>query len=122
MNATDLVLWLHLLCMVGVFGGLVVLQLGTPAPWRQDAEGVRPALKWLNLRLGVGLLAGLLLYGMTQGHHRGAHFNGVIGFKFVMLLGAGALLGMSRRSAKGDALRWIAAVLLAVAALAGISL
>jgi hypothetical protein len=122
MNLLNILLWAHLLCMVGAFGGVLLLQRGTPASLRADPEALRPAIKWLNILIGAGLLFGVLLYGLTQGHTRGAHFNGVIGFKFGMLIAVGALLAVSRRSNTGDTLRWIAAALLAVAAFAAATL
>jgi hypothetical protein len=52
----------------------------------------------------------------------GPHYNGVIGVKFVFLLGAGALIGISKKSDKGDSLRWCGFGLLLLASLLGATL
>jgi hypothetical protein len=52
----------------------------------------------------------------------GPHYNGVIGMKFVFLLGAAALIGISKRTDRGDSLRWIAFGLMVLASLFGATL
>jgi hypothetical protein len=118
----QLVLWLHLLCMVGAFGGLLALRLAVPEGVRRDPAVGRKASRLFNLLLVVGLAAGAGYYALLSGHLRGAHYNGVIGLKFVLMLAAAALLGLSARSARGDGLRTGAMLLLAAAALAGATL
>lgn len=114
--------WVHLLCMIGAFGGLLAIQVAVPAAIRNSDEVARAVSRLGNLLIGLGFVAGALNYGLRHGHKLGAHFNGVMGVKFALLLAVGALLGMSRKPGKGDAFRTVALVLLAVAALCGSSL
>lgn len=111
--------WVHVLCMVGVFGGLLVVQFGLPAAVRNLDEVAKGVAKIGNILIGVGFLAGGAIYGMIKGHTLGSHFNGIIAVKFVILLAVGALLGMSKKAGRGDLFRTISLVLLAVAALCG---
>jgi hypothetical protein len=111
--------WIHVLCMVGTFGGLLVMQAGLPAAVRNSDEVARGAARLFNILIGVGLLAAVAQYGMMKGHLLGAHFNGVIGMKFTILVIVGALIPMSKKPGKGDLFRTISLVLLAIAALAG---
>lgn len=122
MSLYHVLLWLHVLCMAGAFGGLLILQAGVPRAVRSDADAIRPAIRWLNILLGLGLISGALLYGSLQGHTRGGHFNGVIGLKFVLLLAVGGLLAVSRRSPRGDTMRAASLILLALAALSGVTI
>lgn len=115
-------LWVHLLCVVGTFGGLLAFQLVVPASLRREINVAGRASKVFNILLGIGLLAGILLYGMNRGHVMGPHYNGVIALKFVFLLATGALLGISKSSPRGDTLRKIAIVLMALAAFCGLTL
>ncbi len=117
-----LIKWVHLLAVLGVFGGLLVYQLGLPASVRNEPAHARRASRVLNILLLAGLLAGLFLFMQVMPGYRGTpaagHFHGVIGFKLLVLLAVGALLPMSRKPGRGDVLRWIALALLALAALA----
>ena len=110
--------WMHVLSMAGVFGGLLLVQLGLPSSVRKDPVASRRMTRVLSVLLLVGLLAGAPCYGLLHGHRQGSHFNGVIGFKFAVLLLVGGLLPMSRKVGNGDAIRWISILLLATAALA----
>lgn len=114
--------WIHVLCMVGLFGGLLVVQLALPAQVRNDADIARRITRLLSILLGVGLLAGLAGYGLKQGHLMGGHFNGVIGLKFFILLIVGGLLPLSRKPGRGDRVRWIALALMAFAVLSALTL
>ena len=114
--------WIHVLCMVGLFGGLLVVQLALPAQVRNDADIARRITRLLSILLGVGLLAGLAGYGLKQGHLMGGHFNGVIGLKFFILLIVGGLLPLSRKPGRGDRARWIALALMAFAVLSALTL
>jgi hypothetical protein len=115
-------LLLHLVCMLGALGGLLLMQFGIPATVRRDEAVARGAARFLSILIGLGLLAGAALYGMKKGHLMGPHYNGIIAVKFVLLLAAGGLLAMSKRPGKGDMFRWIAAGLLAAAIVFGASL
>lgn len=114
--------WVHVLCMIGAFGGLLLAQFGLPAAVRNSDEVTRGISKVGNILIGLGFVAGILNYGLIKGHTLGPHFNGVVAVKFVILLAVGALLGMSKKPGKGDTFRTIALVLLAIAAFAGMSL
>jgi hypothetical protein len=118
--------WVHLLAVLGVFGGLLVYQLGLPAGVRNEPANARRAGLVLNILLLAGLLAGLFLFMQLMPGYRGTpaagHFHGVIGFKLLVLLAVGGLLPMSRKSGRGDALRWIAIALLVLAALAAMTI
>lgn len=115
-------LWTHLLSLIGLFGGLLVMQAGLPAAVRNQPDVARGASKLFNALIGLGLLAGAGLYVVTHSYSLGAHVNGVIGVKFVLLLGVGALVGMSGKPGKGDQFRTIAMVLIALAAFAGLTI
>lgn len=122
MIATKLLLWVHLICMVGAFGALLFGQFGLPVDVRrQDAVAARLS-RLVNILIGVGFLAGVLVYGLKKAHTFPGHYNGIIGFKFAVLLAVGALVAMSRKPERGDAFRKLACALLAVAALLGSSL
>jgi hypothetical protein len=114
--------WIHVLCMVGLFGGLLVVQLALPAQVRNDADIARRITRLLSILLGLGLVAGLAGYGLKQGHLMGGHFNGVIGLKFFILLIVGGLLPLSRKPGRGDRVRWIALALMAFAVLSALTL
>lgn len=114
--------WVHVMCMVGAFGGLLGVQLALPAELRRRDEVARGMAKLGNVLIGLGFVAGALSYGLRHGHKLGPHFNGVIGLKFVLLLAVGALLAMSRKPGKGDLFRTICIALLALAAFSGLSL
>jgi hypothetical protein len=122
MTAVFWATWIHVLCMVGLFGGLLVVQLALPSQVRNDADIARRITRLLSILLGIGLLAGLAGYGLKQGHLMGGHFNGVIGLKFVILLMVGGLLPLTRKEGRGDRVRWILLALLAFAVLSALTL
>ena len=114
--------WIHVLCMVGVLGGLLLVQLALPATVRNEPATARRITRVLSILLGMGLLAGLAGYGLKHGHLMGGHFNGVIGLKFALLLVVGGLLPLSRKEGRGDTIRWIALVLMALSVLSALTL
>lgn len=126
MSAYVIIKWVHLLSVLGLFGGLLVLQIGVPAAVRDSREQSRGILRVLNLLMGFGLLAGLAMVGLVHRSYVGTpaagHFFGVVGLKLVFLLVVGGLLPLSARSAAGNALRWTCIALLAVSALAGLTI
>ncbi len=121
MIAIQILTWVHLICMVGAFGALLFCQLGLPADVRRQEAVARGLSRLVNILIGVGLLAGLGLYGLKHGHTLGPRYNGFIGAKFVLLVLTGGLVAMSRKPER-DVFRTQACVLLAVAALLGSSL
>jgi hypothetical protein len=118
MSLLLLVKWIHVLSMIGVFGGLLIIQLGLPPAVSAEAATARRMTRILSLLLGLGLLAGVAAYGLKHGHLLGPHFNGVIGFKFALLVAVGGLLPLTRKEGVGPTIRWIAIILLAMSALA----
>jgi hypothetical protein len=118
----DVVKALHVLCMVGALGGLLMVQFGLPARARQDADNLRGANRLFNLLIGVGFLLGITLYTLKRGYTLGGHYNGVIGLKFVLLLGVGGLSVLMKRPGRGDGARLAAAGMMALAVLAVLSL
>jgi len=122
MMSFKLFLWVHIVSMVSVIGVLLSAQVCMRADDRNGAESSRTVARLANILLGVGFLAGIAYYLLNKGYAMGPHYNGVVGVKFVFLLGAGALLGISKRTDRGDGLRWISLTLLLLASLFGITL
>lgn len=122
MQPVALLLWLHILCMISAVGTLLSTQLCTEPSYRNAAAPSRAIARLANILLGIGFLAGITYYLLTGGPGHSAHYNGVIAMKFLFLLGAGALIGISKKTDSGDRLRWIALTLLVLASLFGITL
>jgi hypothetical protein len=118
----ELLRWIHILCMMGLLGGLLVFQLGLSTSARMDAANLRGAVRVWNILLGAGLLAAILMYGLARGHTLGGHYNGVIGLKLVILLAVGALLPKTQRSEKGDRMRWLCILMLLIASFAAFTI
>lgn len=117
-----IITFVHLLCMICTLGGLLAIQLALPASVRNTEAVARGVSKFGNMFIGIGFLAGAASYGMRHGHLLGAHYNGVIAMKFVILLAVGALLAMSKKPGKGDLFRNVCIALLLIAAICGFSL
>ncbi len=123
MPAYELLRWAHVTCMVGLLGGLLVYQIGLSTAARADAATLRSATRLWNILLGLGLLLGALMYGKVNGHTLGGHFNGVVGFKFLVLLAVGGLLPVARRGgARADGIRRICILLLLAASFSAFTL
>ena len=122
MNGTSLILWAHILSMVSSIGVLLGIQVCTDKEFRNHADPSRRVARLANILLAIGLVAALSYYFLTGGSTKGPHYNGVIGVKFLMLLGAGAVIGISKKTDKGDLLRWIAITLMVLASLFGTTL
>ena len=115
-------IWVHVLSMVGTFGGLIGFQTFLPVQFRKDPNVAAKAARFFSFLIGAGLIAGVLVYGVRKGHLLGPHFNGIIAVKFVILLAVGAALGMSKHPVRGELCRKISIALLALAAFLGTSL
>ena len=116
----SLLLWIHLLSMIGAFGVLLGDLVGLHKATRANAGAARLA----SLLLAVGLPAGLWLYRLKIAAGWGAlGLHRTIGIKFVLLVGAGAFLGIASkqfrngRPAPAAKLQGAAVALLAMAAL-----
>lgn len=103
--------------MVGSIGALLGYQLSLDKETRLLPDPSRRISRLVSILIAVGLIAALVYYVLTAGYKMGPHYNGVIGVKFILLLGAGALVGISKSAAKGDLFRWIALVQLLLASL-----
>lgn len=128
----NLLLWVHVLCLLGTFGGLLVIQFGLPREWRDSAAGAKVGTGLIYGMLGLGFLMGIGLLAWrvhTAGTAAlGGHYWGVIGLKFILLLVVGAMLGIATRKLRAGlvktavTLRAVAIGALALAALLGVTL
>jgi len=128
---SSITIWIHLLCMIGAFGGLLVSQLALST---KNGPHHVALLKPVNIMLAIGLLAGLFSYvlkiktSQTSGEELEGTIHMVIGIKFLILAGVGACCGIAAGMMKKEKwelagrLRWAAAGLLAAAAYLGVSL
>ena len=128
---SSIILWVHLLCMIGAFGGLLAGRLTLST---NDSTSHRSVLKPVNVMLAIGLAAGLLSYFLkinaagASGEELTGHVHMIVGIKFMILLGAAACCGIATgltRKERGSAagrLQWVACGLLAIAAYLGVSL
>ena len=136
MNETleNLLLWIHVLCMVGAFGAMLTAQIGLPVAARRDAETVNGPVRFGTLLIAVGLVAGLAtcfikikLAGAT-GTELATSVHVTVGIKFGLLIAVGACAGMALGMVKKGAfesassMRWFAVGPLALAAFLGVRL
>lgn len=122
MNPIQLVLWVHIVCMISALGALLATQTVLTPDIRNHPNTARSIARLVNILIGIGFLGGISYYALLHGHTMGPHYNGVIGVKFVFLLGAGSLIGISKKNAKGDLFRWCGFGLLLLASLFGATL
>ena len=136
MNVTleRVLLWAHLLCMVGTFGSLLITQLGLPKATRDDPAVAGACLRFMSFTLFVGLVFGVATYIVAiqsekkLGGGLPSEFHMVIGIKFMIMILVAACFGMASgfvrkdKPATAHTLRWSAVFLLAGAALLGIFL
>ena len=117
MNPYRILLLLHVLCMVSAVGSLAYSLIALPAGSDNSKRGFR----FVSLLVTVGTLAGLGLFMVLMDGVNHA----VVGTKILLLLAAGAFLGMGsakikkEQFAKARGMRWGAFVSLLVAALLG---
>ena len=131
-NAYQLMLWLHVLCMVSIVGTLLVIRRGLPFGSSQDPSVVRPILRFAGGLLFAGLAAGLTVYAMListakdTGGELPSQTHQLVGTKIILMLAVGACIGMSssmvKKNKSGPAalLQWAAILALALAALIGL--
>ena len=129
-----ILLWAHLLCMVGTFGSLLITQLGLPKATREDPAVARACLRFMNFTLLVGLVFGVATYVVAirsakkLGGDLPSEFHMVIGIKFMLLFLVAAFFGMASGCVRKDlptnahTLMWAPVFILAGAALLGIFL
>lgn len=129
-SVTTVMIWLHLLAMVGAFGGLLFAHM---TQREGGAAALKKAVRLFNIFLVIGLIAGLHLYGQKIMAAKAAAVSlgpvhMVVGIKLVLLLAAGALVGISAKAVregqmgKGSSLRVAALLLMAIAAFLGTAL
>lgn len=130
----NIVLWIHLIAMIGALGGLMHIQFGLPVHLRDRREDIAGSLKLSNLLLAVGFVVGFVLYymkiraGAASGNPLPAATHMAVGIKFLLFLSAMALLGIGAKKLRDNnaaiahTLRLTAIVVLALAALLGVCL
>jgi len=130
----DVFVWIHVLCMLGAFGGLLLVQVGLPRAVRDDAETARAAGRLPTILLAMGFLAGLMTYVMNiryaanYGSKLPAPEHAIVGIKFLLMVAAGAFMGLTSRVLKDGAAqkavlpRTLAILALALAAFLGVML
>lgn len=123
------VLGIHVLCMAGVFGGLVAACAVARGDGEAAAANGRTAMRPLNILLLIGFVMGMILYvHLTRSDTAPAHVHGAVGIKMLLLVGLGAVMGMgSGAFKKGDAargrlLQMIGLVICLLATLIGVSI
>jgi len=127
----NVLIWIHILSAVGVFGGLLAIRVGMPEAARRDPDIVRGAYKLLSMLVLVALVTGFIRYatmisiaGESGGLAAATHMK--VGIKMLLLVGIGGCLGMgsaSVRKGKGaaaDAMIGGALVFLAAATALGV--
>ncbi|MDA0989772.1 MAG: hypothetical protein O3A51_03375 [Verrucomicrobia bacterium] len=134
MPIETLVLWIHILAMMGAFGGLLLIQIGMPRDARETASIAGVTARPATMLLAIGFFAGLYLYwakiryaaNMQSELPQVEHI--MIGTKFLLMVAAGAFMGATGKALKQGALaksagcRWLAILSLALAALIGVKL
>ena len=127
-------LWAHLLCMVGSFGALLILQLGLPAATREDPAAARSALRFITFMVLAGFVIGVAAYvfkivaASRAGGELPSATHMLVGMKFMIMMLVAGCLGMASSSVRKSkfavalGLRWSAVGLLALAALMGVML
>jgi hypothetical protein len=96
----------HVLCMLGAFGGVLIVQYGLPKDVRDTADTARSAGRLPTLLLAVGFLAGLIAYWLNIHYAANSNVNlpsiehAIIGIKFLFLVAAGAFMGITAKALK----------------------
>ena len=96
----------HVLCMLGAFGGVLIVQFGLPKAVRDTADTANTAGRLPALLLAVGFLAGLVAYWLRIRY--AANISGsltstehsIVGVKFLFMVAAGAFMGVTAKSLK----------------------
>jgi len=120
-NSYMILVWVHIVSMLGVLGGLLLLQWGVPWDIRSGSGFLKGYFRPINVLLAIGFIAGVILYVQRLSGATG-RVHGVVGLKILILLAVGALVPMSRNAARGDALRWTAILLLLIASFSGLTI
>lgn len=116
-----LLLFLHLISTLGAFGVLLMTQFGLSIEQRRGKAGKR-GMRLTQFMLLVGLAAGMVLFvSLIRAGDLGPYFHMVVGTKFLLLLGAGACIGLASVKAKQEkfgSARWLGIATLVIMALA----
>lgn len=104
MTMHKILLLVHILCMAGVFGGLVACLAAGRSTAGDLSATLRAAARPLNILLLVGFLAGmgLYVYRMPGDGADAGPLHAIIGVKMLLFLGVGAMLGISSSALKKD--------------------
>ncbi|GEM_PF-3332098 len=123
------VLGLHVLCMAGVFGGLIAACAVARGDGDSAAANGRAAMRPLNILLLVGFLMGLVLFvHLTRSDTAPAHVHAAIGIKMLLFVALGAFMGMGSsafkkgNAARGRLMQILGLVICTIAALVGVSI
>ncbi len=127
-------IYVHVLCMLGAFGGLLMIQFGLPRDVRDSTGSAGVANRLPSMLIGVGFLAGFLIYWLNisfaakVGEQLPMLEHSVIGIKLLLLVAAGGFMGLTSRYMKdekpGNAAiyRGMSILVLGLAALLGLSI
>lgn len=130
----QLCVFVHVLCMLGAFGGLLMLQFGLPRDVRDSSDTASVAGRLPAMLIAVGFVAGFLIYWLNIRYAANNHEqlpaleHSIIGIKFLLLLAAGAFMGLTSRYLKDDQpgkaciYRGMSLVVMGIAALLGLSI
>ena len=125
---------IHMLCMLGAFGGMLIVQFGMPKDVRDNADVARSMGRLPILLITIGFLAGLVAYllRMQYASRSGEVLppveHTIVGIKFMFLVAAGAFIGITSKSLKqanvvrANFFRLIALIAIILAACLGILL
>ena len=105
-NAKLVFVAIHVLCMLGAFGGVLIVQFGLPKDVRDTPKTARSAGRLPSMLIAIGFLAGLIAYwlGIRYADNSGESLppieHTIVGVKFLFLVAAGAFMGLTVKSLK----------------------
>jgi hypothetical protein len=130
----QLCVFVHVLCMLGAFGGLLMIQFGLPREVRDSSETASVAGRLASMLIGVGFIAGFIIYWLNIQYAANNHEHlpglehSIVGIKFLLLIAAGGFMGLTSRymkaqqPGKAGIYRGMSMVVMAIAALLGLSI
>jgi len=96
----------HVLCMLGAFGGVLIVQCGLPKTVRDTADVARAAGRLPTMLFAIGFLAGLITYWLKIRYAANSNVqlptieHSIVGIKFLFLVAAGAFMGITAKALK----------------------
>ncbi|NKB25237.1 MAG: hypothetical protein GKR87_12835 [Kiritimatiellae bacterium] len=127
-------IWVHVLTMIGAFGGLLHIQVGLPVTAKNSFEGSGKATRFSILLISIGFVLGFILYYVNiktaaeLAVPLSSRFHMLIGIKLILLFMATAFLGIGTKKLRqengrtANTFRVAAIITLAMAAYLGVSL